>query len=66
MNKADTFEMKEIEKKFSTDVKKKEGVKLKFLDYNFKGFPAIATLTKFSTACKMMLKILKADVYNYV
>ena len=41
--------LNEVTKKFDlTDVKNKDGVAVKFLDYHFKGFPAIATLAKLS------------------
>lgn len=41
--------LKEINSKFDlTDVANKEGIKIKFLDYHFKGFPAIASLAKLS------------------
>jgi gliding motility-associated protein GldM len=43
-------EMKKIEKRFSTEdvFSKNVGKKLNWLDYNFKGFPLIATITKLS------------------
>jgi gliding motility-associated protein GldM len=41
--------LNEINSKFDlTDVANKEGIKIKFLDYHFKGFPAIASLAKLS------------------
>lgn len=41
--------LNEINSKFDlTDVPNKEGIKIKFLDYHFKGFPAIASLAKLS------------------
>ena len=41
--------LNEINAKFDlSDVANKEGVKIKFLDYHFKGFPAIASLAKLS------------------
>lgn len=41
--------LNEINTKFDlTDVVNKEGIKVKFLDYHFKGFPAIASLAKLS------------------
>jgi gliding motility-associated protein GldM len=41
--------LNEVTKKFDlTEVKDKEGVKIKYLDYHFKGFPAIASLAKLS------------------
>jgi gliding motility-associated protein GldM len=43
-------EMKKIEKRFSTEkvFSKLEGKKVDWLDYNFKGYPLIATITKLS------------------
>ncbi|GAA4036812.1 gliding motility protein GldM [Flavobacterium cheonhonense] len=39
--------LNEVTKKFDlAEVKDKEGVKIKYLDYHFKGFPAIASLAK--------------------
>jgi gliding motility-associated protein GldM len=41
--------LNEVNKKFDTaDVKNNDGASVKFLDYHFKGFPAIATLAKLS------------------
>ncbi len=41
--------LNEINSKFElSDVANKEGIKIKFLDYHFKGFPAIASLAKLS------------------
>ncbi len=41
--------LNELNNKFITEpVANKEGVKIKFLDYHFKGFPAIASLAKLS------------------
>lgn len=41
--------LNEVTKKFDlSDVANKEGIKVKFLDYHFKGFPAIASLAKLS------------------
>jgi gliding motility-associated protein GldM len=41
--------LNEVTKKFDlSEVKDKEGVKVKYLDYHFKGFPAIASLAKLS------------------
>ncbi len=41
--------LNELNSKFDTaEVTNKEGVKIKFLDYHFKGFPAIASLAKLS------------------
>ena len=41
--------LNEINAKFDlSDVANKEGLKIKFLDYHFKGFPAIASLAKLS------------------
>ena len=41
--------LNEVTKKFDVaDVTNKEGMKVKYLDYHFKGFPAIASLAKLS------------------
>lgn len=41
--------LNEVTKKFDlSEVANKEGIKIKFLDYHFKGFPAIASLAKLS------------------
>jgi gliding motility-associated protein GldM len=56
--------IKEIETKFSTaDVKDGEGVTKKYLDYHYKGFPAIASLTKLS-ALQNDIKTMESGVYN--
>jgi gliding motility-associated protein GldM len=56
--------IKEIEKKFSTaDIANKEGVKIKFLDYKAKGFPAVSTLT-FVTAMQNDVKNTEAGAFN--
>lgn len=56
--------IKEIEKKFSTaDIENKEGVKIKFLDYKAKGFPAVSTLT-FLTAMQNDVKNTEAGAFN--
>lgn len=43
-------EMKKIQRRFSTEAvfSKNEGKKIEWLEYNFKGFPLIATITKLS------------------
>lgn len=54
----------EVEKKFDvSDVKNKEGVKERYLEYHFKGFPAIASAAKLS-AWQNDVKKTEADVYN--
>ena len=54
----------EISTKFNTaDVKDHEGVTKKYLDYNFKGFPAIASLTKI-TSFQNDVKKAEADIYS--
>ena len=54
----------EINAKFGTaDIKDKEGVSKKFLDYHFKGFPAIATIAKLALA-QNDIKKAEADVYS--
>jgi gliding motility-associated protein GldM len=54
----------EIESKFKTsDVTDHEGVTKKYLDYHFKGFPAIASLTKI-TSFQNDVKKAEADIYS--
>jgi len=54
----------EIESKFGTkDVTNKDGIKIEFLDYHFKGFPAIASLAKLS-AYQNDINKLETDVYS--
>lgn len=54
----------EISSKFSTaDVKDGEGVTKMYLDYHFKGFPAIASLTKL-TSFQNDVKKAEADIYS--
>jgi gliding motility-associated protein GldM len=54
----------EISTKFNTaDVKDHEGVTKKYLDYHFKGFPAIASLTKI-TSFQNDVKKAEADIYS--
>ena len=56
--------IKETEKKFSTaDITNREGVKMKFLDYKTKGFPAVSTLTLL-TAMQNDVKNIEAGAYN--
>jgi gliding motility-associated protein GldM len=56
--------IKEIEKKFSTaDITNREGVKIKYLDYKTKGFPAVSTLT-YVTAMQNDVKNTEAGAYN--
>jgi gliding motility-associated protein GldM len=58
------FIFSNIDKKFSTeDVKDGEGTVKKFLDYHYKGFPSIASLTKL-TAMQNDVKATEADIYN--
>jgi gliding motility-associated protein GldM len=53
-----------FEKRFDlSDVKPKEGDKLTYLDYNFKGFPAIASYAKL-TAMQNDVKTTEANLYN--
>lgn len=55
----------DVDKKFDiSDVKDNEGVKKMYLDYHYKGFPAIASLTKLS-AMQNNVKVLEANVYNF-
>ncbi|MGV3461242.1 MAG: gliding motility protein GldM [Flavobacterium sp.] len=54
----------ELDNKFSTaDVVDGEGVKKKYLDYHYKGFPSIASLTKLS-AMQNNIRSIEANVYN--
>jgi gliding motility-associated protein GldM len=54
----------EIEGKFNTsDVTDHEGITKKYLDYHFKGFPAIASLTKI-TSFQNDVKKAEADIYS--
>ena len=53
-----------INNRFSTsDVKNKDGKSQKWLDYNFQGFPAVASYTKI-TAMQNDIKATEADLYN--
>lgn len=54
----------ELDEKFSTaDVVDGEGVKKKYLDYHYKGFPSIASLTKLS-AMQNNIQVIEASIYN--
>ena len=54
----------ELNTKFNTkDVKDGEGVTKKYLDYHFKGFPAIATLAKIALTQNDVKKA-EADIYS--
>ena len=56
--------MEDLNKRFSTaDVTDGEGVKKKYLDYHYKGFPAIATVSKLS-AVQNDAKKVEQDIYN--
>lgn len=56
--------IKEVEKKFSTaDIKNRENIKVKYLDYKTKGFPAVSTLALFS-AMQNDVKNTEAGAYN--
>ncbi|MXN90991.1 gliding motility protein GldM [Flavobacterium sp. Sd200] len=56
--------VKELDSKFDTsDVVDGEGVKKKYLDYHYKGFPAIASLTKLS-ALQNSVETIEASVYS--
>lgn len=56
--------IKEIEKKFSTaNIKNREGLSVKYLDYKTKGFPDVSTLT-FLTALQNDAKNTEAGAYN--
>ncbi len=54
----------EVEKKFDvSDVKNKEGLTDKYLAYNFKGFPAVASVAKLSAWQSDVMKV-ESDVYS--
>lgn len=54
----------DIKAKFDlSDIKDGEGVNKKYLDYHFKGFPAIASLTKL-TGMQNDVKKTEQDIYN--
>jgi gliding motility-associated protein GldM len=56
--------LNEINDKFDlSEVKDKEGIKIKFLNYHFKGFPAIASLAKLS-AWQNDVKKAESDVIS--
>jgi gliding motility-associated protein GldM len=56
--------VRELTSKFSTeDIKDREGVKKKYLDYHFKGFPAIATIAKLALT-QNDIKKAEADVFS--
>ncbi len=56
--------VRELDTKFNTgDVVDGEGVKKKYLDYHYKSFPSIASLTKL-TAMQNNVKVMEANVYN--
>jgi gliding motility-associated protein GldM len=56
--------VEEVEHKFDvSDVPNKEGFKIPYLEYNFKGFPSIASLAKL-TAWQNDVKKAESDVYS--
>ena len=56
--------LSEIDAKFNlADVKNKDGIAIEYLDYHFKGFPAVASLAKLS-AWQNDVKKSETDVYN--
>ncbi|KOS07794.1 gliding motility protein GldM [Flavobacterium akiainvivens] len=56
--------IRDVNAKFATaDVKDREGVTKKFLDYHYKGFPAIASLTKLS-AMQNDVETIEAAIYS--
>ncbi|MDM1360119.1 gliding motility protein GldM [Myroides marinus] len=58
------FIVDDINSKFDLgEVVDGEGIKKKYLDYNFKKFPAIASLTKLSTM-QNDAKIIESEIYN--
>ncbi|MEM6516052.1 MAG: gliding motility protein GldM [Bacteroidota bacterium] len=59
-----TKAIENFEKRFSTkDETNKDGKKIDWLDYNFKGFPAIASYTKL-TAMQNDVKVTEANMFN--
>ena len=57
--------IREVDNKFSlADVKDKDGNEIKYLNYHFKGFPAVASVAKLS-AWQNDVKKAEADVYNF-
>jgi len=63
-NKKANAIVKEVESKFSTkDVTDSEGVTKKYLDYHYKGFPGIASVTKLS-ALQNNIKNIEANTYS--
>jgi gliding motility-associated protein GldM len=58
------FIIDDINTKYNlADIKDNEGVKKKYLDYHYKGFPAIASLAKLS-AMQNDVKKTEQDIYN--
>lgn len=58
------FILDDINSKFDlNDIKDHEGVKKKYLDYHYKGFPAIASLSKL-TAMQNDVRKAEQDIYN--
>ena len=56
--------LSEVQTKFSlADVKNKDGIAIPYLDYHFKGFPAVASLAKLS-AWQNDVKKAESDVYS--
>lgn len=56
--------LSEVDTKFNlADVKNKDGIAVDYLDYHFKGFPAVASLAKLS-AWQNDVKKAETDVYN--
>jgi gliding motility-associated protein GldM len=56
--------VEEVERKFAlSKVKNKDGISIDYLDYHFKGFPAVASLAKLS-AWQNDVKKSETDVYN--
>ena len=54
----------EVKSKFDlSKVKNKDGIEIEYLDYHFKGFPAVASLAKLS-AWQNDVKKVETDVYN--
>lgn len=58
------FLVEHIEEKFSTnDVKNKDGQEIPYLDYHFKGYPAVASLAYLSSL-QSDVRVLEHEAYN--
>lgn len=56
--------IKDVEKRFDlSEVTNKDGIKVEYVDYHFKGYPSVTSLTKL-TAYQTDSKKVETDVYN--